>query len=373
MNGLVEIVVFGSVLAAGFFPPEVNGEFLYNAEPSQHVMHIRKLTDSDKLRIELEPVWFHLESSDQSPSPAGQQVKRQATGELDIVRPMEIYPSVDELKRQQRKRARGSRSEPSMNDNADTFLQHFWHVETDSNGMLEQNRSPKQFSSLEQQLDEGNLPSCFRKYLHEVYDRNNRSVRKLMRCLAQQSEESCKAARRPQRYLAPHYSSSEEKDTNEEQEQEETADEDYARDRPCARKVMRRRKYAERADSSEEENASKEQLKFEQLFIRSDGDSGGAIFEPTKEEELESSRGDGTVESTSSDEPKSDGVETKPGESNESRERLYTRDGRLRPVAYRRMPQKYNTRRRKSSASSEESKQDCSGEECDNDGSWEYY
>ncbi|XP_050070452.1 uncharacterized protein LOC126558473 [Anopheles maculipalpis] len=348
MNGLVKVVVLGSVLAAGFLTQEISGEpnlFGLEMEPSQHVMHIRKLSDSDKLRIELEPVWFHLESSEQNPRSESQQVKRQA----DMKRPYKMYSNKEELARHQQKR-RDSRSEHSdLNDETNSYLKDFWHTDLPSNSASSE--TTKASNSLEEQLENVNLPSCFRKYLHEMYDRNSESVRKLMRCLTERSDEGSTKARRTQR-VRPQYSNSQE--------------DDYYRSdqrvrRMPQRKVVRKRKYN---DDGSQEGTSDEQLKFEQLFIRSDSDSGGQIFEPfNKESDSES----GASEDSSSTDDSRRG-DTKPQsqepESHESEESLYTRDGRLRPVAYRRLPQKYNTGSRQQS-NSDESERDSSGEESD--------
>ncbi|XP_053660220.1 uncharacterized protein LOC128709257 [Anopheles marshallii] len=354
MNGLVEVVVFVSVLVAGPLMRKVDGEdnFFEHAESSQHVMHIRKLSDSDKLRIELEPVWFHLESTEKHSPSESQQVKRQA----DLRRPFQVYSNREEFSRNQQRR--DSRSDDSTNDNADSFLKDFWQV--DRPNKFPTREITKQSTSIEQQLENTNLPSCFRKYLHEMYDRNSKSVRQLMRCLAQQSDESCLAdADRTQYFQSPYFDSEE--------------DGYYTKDkrvrRMPERKLERKRKYNEPYEMSQED-PSVEELKFEQLFIRSDSDTGGQIFEPLKENNA--SQSDDSDESSSSSDTRKCNADTKSrdSESHESEQRLYTHNGRLRPVAYRRLPQKYNTRSRKQS-NSDESGQHSSGEE--NGESYEQY
>ncbi|XP_052890632.1 uncharacterized protein LOC128298870 [Anopheles moucheti] len=349
MNGLVEVVVFVSVLVAGLLARKAEGEdnFFEHAEPSQHVMHIRKLSDSDRLRIELEPVWFHLESTEKHLPSESQQVKRQA----DMRRPFQVYSNREEFSRNQQRR--DSRTEDSTNDNAESFLKDFWQVDRPNKSTYKQT---KKSTSIEQQLEHVNLPSCFRTYLHEMYDRNSESVRKLMRCLAQQSDESCLAeTERAQHFQPPYFDSQE--------------DGYYTKDKRVRRMPERKRKYNEPDDMSQED-PSDEELKFEQLFIRSDSDSGGQIFEPLQENNA--SESDDSDESSASSNTRKYNADTKSrgSESHESDQRLYTHDGRLRPVAYRRLPQKYNTRSRTQS-SSDESGQNSSGEEGEE--SYEHY
>uniref|UniRef100_A0A182Q930 Uncharacterized protein n=1 Tax=Anopheles farauti TaxID=69004 RepID=A0A182Q930_9DIPT len=344
MNGLVEIVVICSIIAAGHFPHKVHSETDYfeHAQPSQHVMHIRKLSDSDKLKIELEPVWFHVESTEQKPSSESQQVKRQTRD--DFMRPLQIFPSVEKLAaHQKRNNDHVSKSEASTNDSPESFLKNFWHVDN-PNGLSNRELSKKS-TSVEEYLENTNLPSCFRKYLHEMYDRNHESVQKLMRCLTQQSTESCNAARRSQR-VQPNYFSSQEDDFYPKNDPERRLHE---------RKVIRKRKYNEQHDASSEQSAN-DDLKFEQLFIRSDSDYGGQIFEPVTDVDAESS----SDESSSSSDIQSRDHDTKSRESNESEPRERSYGGRERPIAYRRLPQKYNTQTRHHS---DESEQDCSCEE----------
>uniref|UniRef100_A0A182W2S0 Uncharacterized protein n=1 Tax=Anopheles minimus TaxID=112268 RepID=A0A182W2S0_9DIPT len=339
MNGLVEVVVLATVLVAGLLTQTVYGEtnIFEHAEPSQHVMHIRKLSDSDKLRIELEPVWFHLESTEQRSPSDSQQVKRQT----DLRRPFQVYSNREEFARDQQRR--DSRSGHSTNDNADAYLREFWHL--DRPNRLSSREITKTSTSAEQQLENTYLPSCFRAYLQEMYDRNSESVRKLMRCLAERSDESCPVDSQEDGYHPK----------------------DKRVRRKPKRKVVRKRKYDDDAAQAE---STDERLTFEQLFIRSDSDVGGHIFEPLNESNA--SESDGSEDSSSTGEAQrsnADG-ESRDAESHESGERLYTRDGRLRPVAYRRLPQKYNTRSRQQSDESEESKQG-SGDESEE--SYEHY
>uniref|UniRef100_A0A182RYB2 Uncharacterized protein n=1 Tax=Anopheles funestus TaxID=62324 RepID=A0A182RYB2_ANOFN len=346
MNVLVKVAVVASVLILGILAPKVNGEenFFDHAEPSQHVMHIRKLTDSDKMRIELEPVWFHLESTEQNTPSESQQVKRQA----DLRRPSAVYSNREEFARHQQRR--DSRSEQSNSDNADSFLKDFWQMDRPTKASSRQ-LTKKSSTSIEQQLENANLPSCFRTYLLEMYDRNSESVRKLMRCLAQQSNESG-MDENDQTQHSQHFDSRE--------------DNYFSKDkrirRMPQRSVARKRKYDEPCDTSLEEDITDEQLKFKQLLIRSDSDSGGQIFEPFSEHNA--SESDGSDDSSSSGEKQRTNADSKTPapQSDESKERLYTRDGRLRPVAYRRLPQKYNTRSRQQS-NSDESEEHSSGEE----------
>uniref|UniRef100_A0A182MVB0 Uncharacterized protein n=1 Tax=Anopheles culicifacies TaxID=139723 RepID=A0A182MVB0_9DIPT len=348
MNGLVEVVVLASVLVAGLL---VCGEtnFFEHAEPSQHVMHIRKLTDSDKLRIELEPVWFHLESTEQRPSSESQQVKRQA----DVRRPFRAYSNREEFARDQQRR--NSRSGHSNDDNEDSFLKDYWQMERPNK--LSSHEITKQSTSIEEQLENTYLPSCFRAYMREMYDRNSESVRKLMRCLAQQSDESCLIETgRTHGHLQSRYSDSAEDDY-------------YPKDkrirRMPERKVVRKRKYNESYDDTTQENATDEELTFEQLFIRSDSDGGGQIFEPLNENNASESEDSNDSSSTGEARRTNDDGKSRDTDSQEAVERLYTRDGRLRPVAYRRLPQKYNTRSRQQSDShsESESEQGSEGEE----------
>ncbi|XP_035904224.1 uncharacterized protein LOC118508498 [Anopheles stephensi] len=347
MSVLAKVVVLGSFLAAGLFPHGACAEsnlFGLEMEPSQHVMHIRKLSDSDKLRIELEPVWFQLESTEQNAPSESQQVKRQA----DLKRPFKMYSNREELARHQQKRD----SEHSASEDTDSFLKDFWHMDRPSNSASRE--MAEQSTSLEAQLAGTNLPSCFRAYLHEMYDRNSESVRKLMRCLTEQTDEGCPTkARQRQRVQSTVFHS---------QERDYYRNEDRRVRRMPERKVVRKRKYE---DPSQEDTSDDEDLKFEQLFIRSDSDGGGQIFEPFNKES-DSESGDSDERSSSGDSRSSDSLKkSRDPESRESEERLYTAAGRLRPVAYRRLPQKYNTRSQQQSSSDESEQDSSSGEASD--------
>ncbi|XP_053678772.1 uncharacterized protein LOC128729110 [Anopheles nili] len=349
MNGVVEIVILGSMIAAGLWSRGAYCEedFFGQAEPSQHVMHIRKLSDSDKLRIELEPVWFHVESAEPNrPSSEQLQGKRQVRD--DTKRPCRMFPNIEQLARYERKQEDVSQSDLRKSDASEAFLKHFWQMDDPSE--RESHEEAQESTSLEGQLEQTNLPDCFRRYLHEMYDRNNESVRKLMRCLAQHPEESCNEARRAQRFQ-PHYSGSQEEDFSSKHEPQRKLYE---------RKVVRKRKYSEQQDSSTA-SVPEDGLKFDRQFIRSDSDYGGQVFEPV---DVQDSQNDSNESGSSSgDVQQSDSGNDRRSDSEESERMVYNRSqNRERPLPYRRLPQKYNNQKQYQMPS-EESDQECSCEE----------
>ncbi|XP_058055926.1 uncharacterized protein LOC131207332 [Anopheles bellator] len=284
-----------------------------HGEPSQHVMHIRKLADGDNLKIELEPVWFHLESGEQWPPAAEtQQVKRQAA--KDSRRPYKVFTNVEKLQQHAQKQ-----SLRPTTGNADALLmQQFWHRDEAAD---QQPSESKQVSSFEEQLDDTELPACFRKYLNEMTDRNQESVRKLMRCLAQRADRRDQnEPRRSRRYQSSYVGG--DQDTG-------------SRDRKMnvEAKVMRKSTDRDGASSSE---LVGDDLLFQKQYIRSDSDDGGQVFEVAEqgqESENTSQLFDNTSE-RGSDVDSSDDADQKQSVHEPS-------GGR---VPYRRLPTNYNTK-----------------------------
>uniref|UniRef100_A0A182ILE5 Uncharacterized protein n=1 Tax=Anopheles atroparvus TaxID=41427 RepID=A0A182ILE5_ANOAO len=280
-----EMLSVGLLIAVFTVLREVRSDPGFNeqAEPSHHVMHIRKLTDSDKLKIELEPVWFHLESAEQKAAGESQQVKRQAKQHAG--RPVQVFSTVKHLERYQRKNRHESEeeSDPAKREPTESFLKDFWHADVPSDRESSHELAQKS-TSLDQQLEDIDLPSCFRQYLNEMYDRNNESVRKLMRCLSQRSEESCLEARRAQRLQPYHDRENRENDSHQ---------------ALYERKVIRRRKFSDHRDNPPVDAGEEEDLKFEKHYIHSDSDDWGHTFNPAADESDSES---GSIDSSSADE-----------------------------------------------------------------------
>ncbi|XP_058119501.1 uncharacterized protein LOC131284783 [Anopheles ziemanni] len=341
----------GLLVAACLMLHEVRSDAdLYgHAEPSHHVMHIRKLSDSDKLKIELEPVWFHLESAEQLPAKGeSQQVKRQTKSNTG--RPVQVFTSLSHLERYRRKNHYTS---SEADDAPESYLKDFWHADVPSEVPSGRDRSyevtPKS-TSLEDQLEEIELPSCFRRYLHEMYDRNNESVRKLMRCLSQHPEEKClEAQRRAQRYRGGE------------------SREDDPRQALYERKVIRRRKFSDHRDNPRPMVADDEEdLRFEKHFIRSDSDDVGQVFNPATDEN-DSESGSNDSGSDSDEGPcRHNEVRTPQQDSEEPERKEAPKYDHREP--YRRPPPKYNTqrRRRDSAESEEDGSSEASDESCEN-------
>ncbi|KFB40561.1 hypothetical protein ZHAS_00008078 [Anopheles sinensis] len=342
----------GLLVAACLMLQEVRSDAdLYgHAEPSHHVMHIRKLSDSDRLKIELEPVWFHLESTEQLATKGeSQQVKRQTKSNTG--RPVQVFSSLSHLERYRRKNRYTSSESDGVTERAapESYLKDFWHADVPSGRDRSYEVTPKS-TSLEEQLEEIDLPSCFRRYLHEMYDRNNESVRKLMRCLRQHPEEKClEAQRRAQRYRGGE------------------SREDDPQQTPHERKVIRRRKFSDHRDNPRPMDADDEEdLRFEKHFIRSDSDDVGQVFTPATDE----SESESESKESGSDSDESSGryneVRTPQQDSEEPERKEKPKYDHREP--YRRPPPKYNThRRRRDSAESEEGgSSEASDESCEN-------
>ncbi|XP_050087162.1 uncharacterized protein LOC126572137 [Anopheles aquasalis] len=239
-------------------PAKVYGDnnFHDHAEASQHVMHIRKLRNGDDLKIELEPVWFQLESAELPSVSDNQQVKRQTL--METRRPYKIYSHLENLQNQQKQkgnRLKQNRAEP----------------EAESVESAEQRSSLRirKKTSVEERFDDLELPGCFRKFLQEMEDRNHEGVRRLMRCLAQQQARSRDGDRkkpRPARQF---------KDSGD-------ASNDEPRSRPYRRKVARRTKNDANHNAAPSSNEGAEsELMFQKQYIRSENNDGdeGQLFE----------------------------------------------------------------------------------------------
>ncbi|XP_052863150.1 uncharacterized protein LOC128269786 [Anopheles cruzii] len=286
-----------------------------HGEPSQHVMHIRKLADGDNLKIELEPVWFHLESSEQRP-PAGetQQVKRQAGKESR--RPYKVFTNVERLQQHARKQP----LRPTTGNAEALLLQQFWHRDEAAD---QQPSESKQVSSFEEQLNDAELPACFRKYLNEMTDRNQESVRKLMRCLAQRADRRDQnEPRRARRYQSSYVGD------------QDTVNRD--RKMNVEAKVMRKSNDRDGESVASSSELVGDDLMFQKHYIRSDSDDGGQVFEVV-EQQRESENTSHMFDNTSErglDADSSDGSDQKQSVHEPS-------DGR---VPYRRLPTNFNTK-----------------------------
>ncbi|ETN60817.1 hypothetical protein AND_007566 [Anopheles darlingi] len=212
-------------------------------------MHIRKLAEGDDLKIELEPVWFQLESAEFPSVNDNQQVKRQTLSETR--RPYKVFSHLENLRNQQeqkRNRQKQIRAEPES-------------------GSRESDEQPlslriKKMTSVEEQLDNLELPGCFRKFLQEMHDRNHEGVRRLMGCLAEQQTNDDRKKPRPARQF---------KDSG--------VSNDEAR-RPYRRKVTRRTKNeANRKASPSSKEGAESDLMFQKQYIRSESDDEGQLFE----------------------------------------------------------------------------------------------
>ncbi|XP_035776724.1 uncharacterized protein LOC118458413 [Anopheles albimanus] len=319
MNRVVRIVaVAGSLLVAlSMVPAKVYGDnnFHDHAEASQHVMHIRKLTDGDDLKIELEPVWFQLESAELPFASDNQQVKRQTL--METRRPYKIYSHLENLqneREQKRNRLMQSRAEPEAQS-----------VESD-----EQRSSLRirKMTSVEEQLDDLELPGCFRKFLQEMEDRNHEGVRRLMRCLAQQQTRSRDGDRKKPRPARQFKDSSEPTDE--------------PRARPYRRKVTRRTKNdANHETTPSPLEGAESDLMFQKHYIRSESDDEGQLFERDQRAggaSSEASDASPNKSSSSGDEEDFE-VKSTEDESDQETHRHASNEGK---VPYRRPMQKQN-------------------------------